>query len=155
MKKLIVVLFLALFSAPLSHATTLADVWDGLAAEPHASIGESIIPVFAYDFNNGVSRSGGVTPFFRVGPFSLDSGALSDVGDGYTTPVLGGSVSVDKLLRIVLPSASDFLRAMFPQSSQNLINKLIIGVAPIYNFNGPENQSSLILAVYSGVEIKF
>lgn len=160
MNKLISKIFLALglvLIGSIARAdNTFTNIWDGLTAEPHATIGESAIPIYVYDLNNGESRGGGVTPFYKVGPFSLDTGFVTPLDASKTgTPVLGGSVHVDQLIRILNPAISNGFRALFPLSASKLMDALVIGVAPIKNWNTPENESSLIIAVYSGLELHF
>lgn len=151
------VLFGFLMLLPVKGKTaTFGDIWNGLVAEPHASIGESAIPVFMYDSNNGVSRAGAVTSFYKVGPFSFDTGFVTPLDSNQVgTPVLGASVHVDKLISIIIPTVNQQIRSFFPQSASAFMDKLVLGVAPIHNWNTPENQSSLILGFYSGIELRF
>lgn len=153
------VLMLALFVLAMvgyGRAVTLVEIWDGLAKEPHQTLGESIVPVYVYDSNNGVSRAGAVTPFYKFGPFSLDAGLVSPIDSGKTgTPILGGSLHIDQLVALVLPPVNKFVRGLFPESTGGLLDKLVLGFAPVHNFNAPDNEHSLILAVYSGFELKF
>lgn len=158
MNKLVknVFLGLLLMSATQLKAASFGDIFNSFTREPHQTFGESVVPIFIYDVNNGVMRGGTVTPFYKFGPFSLDAGIANPLNVNQTgTPVLGGSIHIDKLLDIIIPPFNPGIRSLFPQTAGSFIDKLVIGIAPIHNFNTPDNQSSLIVAFYSGIELKF
>ena len=152
MKKLLLAVLLCGWAGSL-RAYSFGDIKNDVIAQTRWTILESATPGYFYDLNSGQSHGGFITKVSEYRFLTLDAGWVTPIDpnlDG--TIVLGGSIHVDKLVRLIAPDKTEELVGKFiPQTAMGFWEKLTIGTYAAHDWDNGEVQYGL----YSGLEFKF
>lgn len=138
--------------AQSAHAYSWPEIAEDIKTQTRLTILESATPGYFYRLERGQSNGGVITAIAEYRFLTADTGWINPFDANKTgVVILGGSIHLDRLARLMFPEFSDYVRYFLPKTSQQFIDKLNIGF-----FTGHDlDDDSLGYGFYSGLEFKF
>lgn len=143
MKKLQLLAAVVLLSVGVAHAENpllprWANLFDAFSHGARVHFLDNVESSFYYDVRNEENRGAVTTSFLDYGFLSARAGIASPDFDQFAkekgSPLVGGSASLDKFVRLAYPGISDFVYRITPKTAHQLMEKAWIGFAYHYDF---------------------
>ena len=153
MKKLLFTVGLMLGAVGFARAYSFGDLKNDIVEQTHWTILESATPGYFYDLKDGQSHGGFVSKISEYRFITLDAGWVTPFDPNLNgSVVLGGSIHIDKLVRLIAPESTESLVQRFvPASAMGFWEKVTIGSYIAHDVDYSDFQYGL----YSGLEFKF